>query len=227
MVRSLLGGIQSKDLYQSDSYSVLQSHMETQDKYRWLKAGLVIFVLLFIVANIISWIWMPFLPWMEERDAGEEVIEQTYDAEQAIQNYEWFRQQYRDIQSQRNIIDNNYDELERFYETYGEDPDEWSRTAQERHSRIQQRITGNQNALERMIADYNARSDQANNALFKCQLPYQVDDRFAVRGPPGSGQAEQPQDVDVNGERVDTDASIPNPSECDGLPEEIRQEADS
>lgn len=177
----------------------------------------------FIVLNVISFVWFPFLPWFEERDAGQEVVEQTYDAEQAIQNYEWFRQQHNDIEAQRNIIDNNYDELDRFYSTYGENPDEWGRTAQERHSRIQQRITGNQNALEQMVAEYNARSEQANNALFKCHLPYQVDERFAISGPPGSGDAEQPQDVGPNGSVVE--GEVPPPEQCDGLPEQIQQEA--
>lgn len=191
---------------------------------KWLVLVAVVLVA-FLVLNIVSYVWMPFLPWMEERDAGEEAIEQTYDTEQAIQNYEWFRQQYNDIEAQRAIIENNYDELDRFYETYGEDPDEWSRSTKERHSRIQQRITGNQNMLESMVGDYNARSQQANNELFKCHLPYQVDERFAVRGPPGSGDADQPVDTDPDGNQIDTDASVPDPSQCDGLPDEIQQAA--
>lgn len=189
---------------------------------QWVKI-LALVMGAFIVLNVISFVWFPFLPWFEERDAGQEVVEQTYDAEQAIQNYEWFRQQHNDIEAQRNIIDNNYDELDRFYSTYGENPDEWGRTAQERHSRIQQRITGNQNALEQMVAEYNARSEQANNALFKCHLPYQVDERFAISGPPGSGDAEQPQDVGPNGSVVE--GEVPPPEQCDGLPEQIQQEA--
>jgi len=180
---------------------------------------------LVIVINIVSYVWFPFLPWMEERDAGEDVVEQTIDADAAIENYEWFRQQHNDIQAQRAIISNNYDELDRFYETHGDEPGSWSRTAEERHSRIQQRITGNQNMLEQMVGDYNARSQQANNALFKCHLPYQVDERFSISGPPGSGDADEPIDTDVDGEPVDVDASVPSAEQCDGLPDEIQQAA--
>lgn len=188
---------------------------------RWAKIGAVLLAA-FVVLSIISYIWFPFLPWIEERDAGEDIIEQTYDAESAIQDYEWFRQQYHDIQSQRAIIENNYDELDRFYDTWGEDPADWSRQAETRHSRIQQRITSNQNMLESMVADYNARSDQAHREVFKCHLPYQVDERFAIRGPPGSGDADEPVDTDLDGNPVDPDANIPEPSECDGLPDEIQ-----
>ena len=75
--------------------------------------------------------------------------------------------------------------------------------------------------LEQMVADYNARSDMNNRELFKCHLPYQVDERFAISGPPGSGDVEQPQDVGPDGEVID--GSPPPAEECDGLPNEIPQ----
>jgi hypothetical protein len=189
---------------------------------KWLYILGIVFAL-FVVINLVSYIWMPFLPWFEQRDAAEETIEQTYDAENAIDEYEWFRGQYNDIEAKRNQIDNNYDELERFYDTYGDprnesvNPNEdWSRQTQERHSRIQQRITGNQQQLEQMVAEYNARSESANRAVFKCSLPYNVDERFAISGPPGSGDAEQPTDTGPDGEPI---AGSPPPAEqCDGLP---------
>lgn len=172
----------------------------------------------FLLLNMISAVWMPFLPWMEEREAGEETIERTMDSENAIENYEWFRTQYREIEAQRNQVENSYDELDRFYATYGEDPDEWSRTTKEQHSGIQKRITGNQNQLENLVADYNARSDMANRAVFKCSLPYQVDDRFAISGPPGSGDADEPIDTGPDGEPIEGEP-VP-PEQCDGLPSE-------
>ncbi|PYZ03051.1 hypothetical protein C8039_12690 [Halogeometricum sp. wsp3] len=41
---------------------------------------------------------------------------------------------------------------------------DWSREAEVRHGRIQERITGNQNMLESMVAEYNARSDDATRS---------------------------------------------------------------
>lgn len=189
-----------------------------EDERRWLAIIGVVIAFLLIV-SLISYVFMPFLPWLEQRDAGEEVIEDTNDADRAVQEYEWFRQQYQDIEAQRAQIENSYDELDRFYDTYGEDPDEWDRTTKERHNRIQQRITGNQNMLEQMVADYNARSSMDNRALFKCNLPYQVDDKMYITGPPGSDDPEQPQDVGPDGNVIDGE---PAPAEeCDGLPREI------
>ncbi|RZH67830.1 hypothetical protein [Natrinema altunense] len=169
--------------------------------------------------NVISYIWFPFLPWFEQRDAGQETVEQTYDAENAIQQYEEFRQMYHDIEAQRNQVENAYDEDESFHETYGDDPNNWSRTAETRHGRIHERITGNQNQLEQLVADYNAQSDMATKELFKCHLPYKVDDRFAIQGPPGSGDAEQPVDTDPEGNPINGTPS--EAKQCDGLPDKV------
>lgn len=170
----------------------------------------------FIILNVVSYIWFPFLPWTEQRQAGEQIVRQEIDAEKALEDYRWFRTQYREIEAQRNIIQNHYDEEEQFHETYGDDPSQWSRQAETRHNRIHQRITGNQNQLENLVAEYNARSDDATSAVWKCHLPYKVDERFAVTGPPGSGSPETPNDEYVEG--ADSNRSPPPAEECDALP---------
>lgn len=169
-------------------------------------------------------IWFPFLPYFEQRDAGEQIVKEQMDADEALENYRWFRQQWQNIQAQRDQIENFYDQEEQFYELYGKDPSEWDRTTKERHSRIQNRIAGSQNMLEQMVADYNARSQDATRDIFKCHLPYQVDERFAIQGPPGSDAPEQPDDKYVDG----TSAGSPPPAEeCDQLPDQIREEAEN
>lgn len=173
-----------------------------------------------LMISLIIYLFYPaFLPWFEQRDAGVEVTEQTFDADNAIQQYEDFRRMYNDIEAQRAQIENHYDELDRFYDTYGEDPQNWSRQAETRHSRIQQRITGNQNQLENLVAEYNAESQMANRDVFKCHLPYKVDESFAIQGPPGSGSADEPVDVGPNGNKVSGEP--PEAEQCDGLPDQV------
>jgi len=188
----------------------------------WTKIAAVVMAF-FIALNVISYVWFPFLPWFEQREAGEQIVENQINAEQAVDEYRWFRSQWNDIQAQRAQIQNFYDQEEQFYEIYGKDPSNWSRQAERRHSRIQTQITGSQNQLEQMVAEYNARSQDATRSIFKCHLPYQVDERFAVTGPPGSGSPEQPQDEYINGSNAN--ATPPEPSECDGLPAKVRTAA--
>lgn len=193
--------------------------MEMQKQDKWKLAAIIV-VLSFVLLNVIGYFFYPaIMPWFQQRQAGEEVIENTYDAEKAVNEYEWFRQQYRDIEAQRQQIENHQEELDRFYEIHGKDAEEWSRTAAEDHSRIQKRITGNQNKLEQMVADYNARSDMANREIFKCHLPYQVDENFYISGQPGSDAPDQPQDKYVD--EANPDREPPEPEECDALPDQI------
>lgn len=176
---------------------------------------------LFLVINLISFVWFPFLPWFEQREAGEQIIEQEMSADQALEDYREFRTLYHDIQAQRAQVEIAYEAEEEFHETYGDDPSEWSRSAETRHGRIHERITGNRNQLENLIAEYNAMSDDATTEIFKCGLPYKVDDKFMIQGPPGSGDAEEPVDVGPDGEPVD--GEVPAPDECDGLPDKMDQ----
>lgn len=178
----------------------------------------------FIVLNVISYVWFPFLPWFEQRDAGEEIVRQEMDAQQALQDYREFRRLYHDIQAQREQVKIAYEEEEQFHETYGDDPEDWSREAETRHGRIHERITGNRNQLENLVAEYNAKSVDATSEIFKCNLPYQVDDRFAIQSPTSSDGPDEPRDVGPDGEPVDG-SEVPPPEECDGLPDEIRQGA--
>lgn len=191
-----------------------------ENEKKWATIAVIV-VVAFVVMNIISWLFFPFLPWIEEREAGEEVIEDTVTSENAIEEYEWFRMQYSEIETERNQLENARGERERFYEVYGEDPQNWSRTAEEEHNRIQTRITAREDELDNLVGEYNARSEMRNRALFKCQLPYQVDERLEIHGPPGSDDVEEPVDVDTDGEPIDGE---PAPAEeCDGLPSEIER----
>lgn len=183
-----------------------------------IKGMLVLAVAGLLVLSAVSYVFFPsVLGFTEQREAGEDIVEDTYDAEQAVQDYRWFRQQHNDIEAQRNQIENYYDQREQFYEIHGKNPDDWSREAETRHGRINDRITGSQNMLEQMVADYNARSDDATRELFKCNLPYTVDETFYVTGPPGT-DTEEPNDQYVEG--ANPDASPPEPEQCDALPDE-------
>lgn len=171
-----------------------------------------------IFINIVSFLWFPFLPWFEEREAGQETVEQTVDAENAIQTYEKFRRLYNEIDAQRNKVDNAYAAEEQFHETYGHNHSEWSREAETRHGRLHTRITAQQDQLENLVAEYNTMSQSANQEMFKCHLPYKVDERFAISGPPGSGEADQPVDTYPNGTPIEGEP--PQAQQCDGLPSE-------
>ena len=136
------------------------------------------FAVLIALALLLEF-WLAPMIFTEQKDAGRDIAENTMD-ESAVQDYRWFRQQWHDIEAQRAQVENYKQDKEEFYEIYGKNPDDWPRDARQRHSRINDRITGSENMLETMIADYNARSDDATRAIFQCGLPYSVDEKLYI-----------------------------------------------
>lgn len=107
-------------------------------------------------------------------DSAGQVIEKTYDADNAIYNYEWFKQQYEDIQAAGRVIKNTKIELASYKEMYG-DPKEWDWQTKQDYNSINTKYLGQKNHYESLVADYNARSEMANRNIFKDKLPLHVD----------------------------------------------------
>lgn len=116
----------------------------------------------------------------QNRQSGQEIAEDSMDADVAVQEYRWFRQQWQDIQAARAQLENYQQQEQEFHQTWGNDTDDWSRQAQTRHGRIHDRITGQRNNIETLIADYNARQSDATRAIFNCGLPYNIDEQLYI-----------------------------------------------
>lgn len=162
------------------------------------------------VWSVITHFWLGPYIFEKQRQSGKDIADSTYDAENAIQEYEWFRQQYYDIEAKRQQINNTKQEESQFHETYGDDPENWSRSAEKRHNRIHTRLTSQRNLHDQYIADYNARSEMANRVLFKCGLPYEMEQKFWL----GDGR---PDDKYLDGMKEEP----PKTAEECNLPEKI------
>ena len=99
-------------------------------------------------------------------DMGYDVIEQTLDAENAIYNYEWFKQTAEDIIALNKKETRAEQSVQEFKETADD-----SREDKNELARLRAIKTGLSNMLDDTIAKYNARSQMANRAIFKGNLP--------------------------------------------------------
>ena len=139
---------------------------------------LIVAVLLF--AAVITGGWMlkaallPAKTVTTQIDSAGDIISKTYDAENAIYNYEWFKSQYQDIQATERIIRNTGLEMDAYKEMYGSASD-WDWQTKQDYNSLQGVYLGQQNYYEGLIADYNARSEMANRNIFKDKLPLYVD----------------------------------------------------
>lgn len=98
---------------------------------------------------------------------AEGVIDKTLTADNAIYNYEWFKQQYEDIQAGQKKLDNAETNHVAYRASLPEDREDWTFEDKQEDARLNTIVLGLENNLEDMIADYNARAKQANRNIFE------------------------------------------------------------
>lgn len=132
-----------------------------------------------VIASVALWSYGPTIDqFFLQRQAADDLNQKIQDADYAIDNYEWFKTQKQKIDQKKRQVQNVQDELQRFKDTYGNDSSEWSRTAQQRYSRLNSRLTGQQQMYEKLVADYNARASMQTRNVFNDTLPYEMDEKF-------------------------------------------------
>lgn len=94
------------------------------------------------------------------------VINRTVRPENIIANYEWFRQQYQDIQSFGVRIETAQNARDGFMRDAGE-RSTWTAEDRYRYAQLNDNFTGLQAQRARMIATYNARTSMMNRNLFR------------------------------------------------------------
>lgn len=109
---------------------------------------------------------LPFHMASNTVETGHGVIDKTINADNAIYNYEYFRQAVEDIKAMNNKVELSKQATLDFKATYG-DPSTWSYATGTEYSRLQAVQQGQESMLEDMIATYNARSNMANRNIFQ------------------------------------------------------------
>lgn len=136
--------------------------------------GIIIMVVLFAGGWALKAGMLPFLTVTSQIDSAGDIIGDTYDADNAIYNYEWFKQRYEDIGATEIQISNTKRNMEDYRELYGNASD-WDWQTKQDYNSLNKVYLGQQNYYEEIVADYNARSKMANREIFKDKLPLHVD----------------------------------------------------
>lgn len=108
-------------------------------------------------------------------DMAYEVMDDTLDGDKAIREYEWFKRQAESMialekKEKRAIV-----EVSSFVDMMGDAPrSEWDRGDKGEYDRLNSNKVAVQNMLDEAIAEYNARSEMANRAIFKDNLPTNI-----------------------------------------------------
>jgi hypothetical protein len=148
--------------------------MNKKGQMGWIVLG-IIGILFFIGLGYgIKYLMLPVKVVTSQIDSASNIIDKTYDANNAIYNYEWFKTQYEKIEANRQQVQNVIASLNEFKQTYG-NVSSWDYSTKEEYNRMNIIKVGLQNQDEILVAEYNARSKMANRAIFKDKLPLSVD----------------------------------------------------
>lgn len=140
-------------------------------------AGVILTI--FVLGSGALWLFGPTInQFFLQREAAGDINKKIQDADYAIDNYEWFKQQKAKIDQKKAQIKNVRDELDRFYEVNGRNSSEWSYSQKQSFQRINSRLTGQQQMYQKLVADYNARASMQTRNVFEDKLPYEMESKF-------------------------------------------------
>lgn len=107
-------------------------------------------------------------------DMAYDVTNKTLDADNAIYNYEWFKQQEADI---RKCLENENIAQEE-YDTYlaglPEEKTSWSDFDRQEEASLRNSLSALKKLTNKAIEDYNAKASMVNRNIFKDNLPSNI-----------------------------------------------------
>ena len=138
---------------------------------------IVLSVIILVLVSSMFYFWLGPKIFFKQVDVAHDIVDQTYTAENAIYNYEWFKIQFEKISESEIQIDNTMMQKDEFKDLYG-NVSKWDWTTKEEYNRLSTTLLGQKNHYELLIADYNARSKMANKNIFDGKLPFNVDKKM-------------------------------------------------
>jgi hypothetical protein len=111
-------------------------------------------------------------------DTAYEVVKETMTGKNAIENYEWFKQQEAYI---RQCVKNEQiakEEYDNYILTLPIDRTTWDRLDKQEEASLRNSFYALQKLTNKAMEDYNARSSMENRAIFKDNLPSNITRAF-------------------------------------------------
>lgn len=108
-------------------------------------------------------------------DTAAGIYEETMDSDNAIYNYEWFKEQEAYIRQCLNNEDIAKEEWEYFQSQLSEDREKWSKEDKQEESSLRGSYYALQKLTNKAIEDYNARSSMVTRNIFNDSLPSTIE----------------------------------------------------
>ncbi len=133
----------------------------------WFVVGVILIGILTGAGFALRAVFFPAHVVRQELNTAYDAIEKTINADNAIYNYEWFKQKKEDIDAGKNKLVNARTTYDSFKMSLPTDRIKWGFEDKTEDGRLRTVVLGLENHLEQMIADYNARSRMATRNIFE------------------------------------------------------------
>jgi hypothetical protein len=143
----------------------------------------IVGILIVVLAGgfLIKVIMFPVHVAQNELNLAHDAIDKTINADNAIYNYEWFKQKYADIEATKRQLESSRTNHELYRKSLG-DRSTWTFEDKTEDARLNAVVLGLQTNLESQIGDYNARASMATRNIFEDHvLPNFIDALTFIR----------------------------------------------
>ena len=123
-----------------------------------------------VVGMALNIITIPWLKLGRQVEMERGIINKTYNADNALYNYHWFKERYEGIGAVENKIGIADKAVKGFQDNAGQRKD-WTFEDKTENARLSAVKQGLMSQYEDLVAEYNARAKEVDRAIFKDELP--------------------------------------------------------
>lgn len=129
--------------------------------------GMTVLSVIGMALNIIT---IPWLKLGSQVQMERDIVTKTYNADNALYNYHWFKERYEAIKATESKIKIAKEQVVSFETSAGSRKD-WTFEDKTEHARLNSVVQGLKSHYEDIVAEYNAKSKEVDRAIFKDELP--------------------------------------------------------
>lgn len=127
-------------------------------------------IALSVVGMALNIITIPWLRLGSKVQMERDIVKKTYDADNALYNYRWFKDKAEAIKATKSKITIAQKAVITFEESAG-DRKTWTFEDKTEHARLSAVAQGLESSYQEMVGEYNSRAQQADRAIFSDELP--------------------------------------------------------
>lgn len=136
--------------------------------------SLVLYVVVALAGSALHIFTLPFVKLGSKVQTNEDIIKKTYNADNALAQYHYFKETYEAIQADQNKIAQAKAAVTSFEASAGP-RSTWTFEDKTEDGRLNAVVQGLQSHYEDLVAEYNAKAKEADRSVFKDNLPLFID----------------------------------------------------